>query len=156
MSDGDWRGKVGVMTQVEVAEFLAGPVIARLGTVDTDGWPYVVPVWQEWNEGKFWMIPRKKSVWARHLVDEPRCAVTVDEAGDQRKVVAQCMAELVEEPNVGGRWVEIAERMSLRYLGEHGPEYLVPTLGSPRWLFALVPVKVWTWQGNDWANRYKT
>lgn len=156
MGDESWRGKVGLMTRVEIAAFLSEPVIARLGTADADGWPYVVPVWQEWNEARFWVIPRQKSTWARHLVDDPRCAITVDEGGDQRKVVAQCMAEMVEAPNVGGRWVEIAKRMSLRYLGEHGPEYLNPTLDSPRWLFALTPIRVWTWQGNDWADRYKT
>ncbi len=155
MGEETWRGKVGVMSNEEITEFLAEPVIARLATIDGDGWPYVVPVWQEWSDDRFWVIPRQKSAWARHLADESRCAITIDEAGGQRKVVAQCRAELVEEPNVGGQWVGIAEQMSLRYLGEHGPEYLVPTLDQPRWLFALHPVKVWTWQGNDWAKRYK-
>lgn len=150
-----WRGKVGAMRNAEVEAFLAEPVFARLATVDEEGWPYVVPVWHEWSDGRFWVIGREKSRWARHLVAEPRCAVTVDEYGTQRKVIAQCWAETVEEPNVGGEWVPIAERMSLRYLGEHGPEYLEPTLEFPRWLFALVPRRVWTWQGNDWAPRYK-
>ena len=49
----------------------------------------------------------------------------------------------------------VAERMSVRYLGENGPKYLVPTLDKPRWLIRLDPVKVQTWQGNDWADRYK-
>ena len=77
-------------------------------------------------------MPRERSSWARHLQRDPRCALTVDEAGRQRKVIAQCRAELVEEPNVGGRWVGIAERMSTRYLGVNGPKYLEPTLDKPR------------------------
>ena len=80
--------------------------------------------------------------------------ITVDD-GTQRKVIAQCRAEIVEEPNVGGAWVPIAERMSVRYLGENGPKYLEPTLTAPRWLIALRPVRMWTWQGNDWHSRYK-
>ncbi len=156
MTEDDWRGKVGVMGSDEIAEFLAEPVFTRLATVDAEGWPYVVPVWHEWEDERLWIIGREKSAWAAHLVREPRCAVTIDEVDTQRKVVAQCLSEVVEEPNVGGRWVEIARRMSLRYLGEHGPDYLVPTLESPRWLFRLRPVRVWTWQGNDWAPRYKS
>jgi hypothetical protein len=79
----------------------------------------------------------------------------MDESGSQRKVLVKGMAELVEEPNVGGRWVEIATEMSVRYLGPKGPRYLEPTLNEPRWLFFVRPVKITTWQGIDWATRYK-
>lgn len=155
MSDESWRGKVGRLDLEEMAEFLAQPGIARLACIDDDGWPYVVPCWQEWDGNSFWVVPREKSAWARYLEHEPRCAITVDEGGPQRKVIAQCLAHVVEEPNVGGAWVPIAERMSLRYLGENGPKYLEPTMDKPRWLFRLEPVKIQTWQGQDWAGRYK-
>ena len=155
MSDQSWRGKVGRLDLGEIGEFLALPLIARLACLDDDGWPYVVPCWQEWDGGSFWVVPRERSAWARYLAREPRCAITVDEDGRQRKVVAQCQAHLVEEPNLGGAWVAVAERMSLRYLGENGPKYLQPTMDKPRWLFRLEPVKMQTWQGQDWAGRYK-
>jgi hypothetical protein len=64
-------------------------------------------------------------------------------------------AEIIEEPNVGGKWVAIAEEMSLRYLGENGPSYLVPTLNEPRWLIFVRPIETKTWQGVDWAKKYK-
>jgi hypothetical protein len=150
-----WRGKVGQLDREELDSFLAEGRIARLACIDEEGWPYVVPCWQEWDGEGFWVIPRKKSAWAGYLRQEPRCAITVDEDGTLRKVIAQCTAKLVEEPNVGGRWVPIAERMSLRYLGENGPKYLEPTLDKPRWLFYLEPHRLWTWQGVDWARRYK-
>lgn len=156
MADESWRGKVGTLGQDEVAEFLTEPRIARLACLDDDGWPYVVPCWQEWDGGSFWVIPRQRSAWARYLARDPRCAITVDEDGAQRKVVAQCHAVVVEEPNVGGAWVPIATRMSRRYLGENGPRYLEPTLDKPRWLFRLDPTRrLQTWQGQDWAERYK-
>ena len=154
MTDESWRGKIGKLTPEEFEAFLAEPHIARLACVDADGWPYVVPCWHEWDDGGFWVIPREKSAWARHLRRDPRCALTVDESGTQRKVIAQCTALLVEEPNVGGKWVPIAERMSTRYLGPNGPAYLDPTRDKPRWLFRLVPRSLTTWQGNDWAKRY--
>jgi hypothetical protein len=154
-SSESWRGKVGQLDREELDSFLAEGRIARLACIDDEGWPYVVPCWQEWDGEGFWVIPRKKSAWAGYLRQEPRCAITVDEDGTLRKVIAQCTAKLVEEPNVGGRWVPIAERMSLRYLGENGPKYLEPTLDKPRWLFYLEPHRLWTWQGVDWARRYK-
>lgn len=150
-----WRGTVGRLPTGDLATFLAEPHIARLACLDGEGWPYVVPCWQEWDGAAFWVVPRERSAWARYLAADPRCAITVDEAGAQRKVTAQCRAHLAEEPNVGGAWVPVAERMSLRYLGENGPRYLEPTLDKPRWLFRLDPVRMQTWQGQDWAERYK-
>ncbi|GGL33497.1 pyridoxamine 5'-phosphate oxidase family protein [Phycicoccus endophyticus] len=157
MSDQDqsWRGKIGALRGGELDGFLAEGVIARLACLDGDGWPYVVPCWHEWDGSSFWVVPRRKSAWARFLADDERCALTVDEDGGQRKVSARCRAHLVEEPNVGGAWVPIAERMSLRYLGENGPKYLEPTLDKQRWLFRLEPVSMQTWQGVEWAEKYK-
>jgi nitroimidazol reductase NimA-like FMN-containing flavoprotein (pyridoxamine 5'-phosphate oxidase superfamily) len=155
MNDESWRGKVGGLAGEEIDDFLGEGQIARLACLDEDGWPYAVPIWHEWDGEAFWLVPRERSAWARHLEREPRCALVIDESGRQRKVMAQCRAELVERPNVGGRWVEIAERMSVRYLGENGPKYLAPTLDKPRWLFRAHPVKVQTWQGVEWAARYK-
>ena len=72
------------------------------------------------------------------------------------KVQTQGEAQVIEEPNVGGRWVEIANEMSLRYLGENGPKYLVPTLNEPRWLFFVKPRTLSSWQGTDWARATST
>lgn len=155
MSDESWRGKIGSLAAEEIDAFLTEGNIARLACLDGNGWPYAVPCWQEWDGSSFWVVPRKRSAWATYLRDEPRCAITIDEDGAQRKVLAQCRAHLEEEPNVGGRWVEIAERMSVRYLGENGPKYLEPTLDKERWLFRLEPVTMKTWQGQDWAAKYK-
>ena len=155
MSDQSWRGKVGRLAGDEVASFLEGPQLLRLACLDLEGWPYAVPCWYEWDGESFWVVPRERSAWGRYLANEPRCAFTIDEDDAQRKVTAQARAHLVEEPNVGGDWVPIATRMSVRYLGENGPKYLEPTLDKPRWLFRLEPVTLKTWQGQDWAAKYK-
>ncbi|MSW81937.1 MAG: hypothetical protein F2840_12405, partial [Actinobacteria bacterium] len=128
MKDESWRGKLGGLEREEFDAFLAEGKVARLACLDDKGWPYVVPCWHEWDGESFWVIPRMKSAWAEFLQKESRCAITVDEEGALRKVIAQCTATLVEPPNVGGAWVPIAERMSVRYLGPNGPSYLEPTL----------------------------
>ncbi|CAN5476675.1 hypothetical protein BH23CHL4_BH23CHL4_23500 [soil metagenome] len=156
--DQSWRGKIGSMAVAEVDSFLAGAVLARLATIDEQGFPYIVPVWFEWDseEGIFWVIARQKSQWATLLKHYSKVALSIDDdRKPYRKVTVQGNAELVEEPNVGGAWVKIAERMSVRYLGENGPDYLVPTLDKPRWLFKIHPTTFLTWQGVDWHERYK-
>jgi hypothetical protein len=155
MTDESWRGTVGALDDDAIEAFLEEPQIARLACLDLNGWPYAVPAWQEWRDGSFWLVAREKSAWARFLQNDERCALTIDETGAQRKVTGQFRAAIVEEPNIGGAWVAVAERMSIRYLGENGVKYLQPTLDKPRWLIRLDPVKMQTWQGNDWAGRYK-
>lgn len=64
-------------------------------------------------------------------------------------------AELIEEPNTGGRWVEIGREMAFRYRGEAGLKYLEASLNEPRWLFLVRPAKITTWHGGGWAEKYK-
>jgi nitroimidazol reductase NimA-like FMN-containing flavoprotein (pyridoxamine 5'-phosphate oxidase superfamily) len=156
MANEEWRGKVGRMTSAEVTEFLAGNPFCRLGCLDDDGWPYVVPCWFEYSDSGFYIIPRARSAWAGYVQRHPRVSLCIDESDRyNRRVLVKGEADVLEEPNLGGRWVEIARRMSLRYLGEFGPQYLEPTLVEPRWLLFVRPVKMTTWQGVDWAPRYK-
>lgn len=159
-----WRGKVGKLSQAEVDQFLEEPHLARLACLDDKSWPYAIPCWYQWDGKSIWVVARAKSKWAQFLKNEPRCAVTVDEssfadnqqedAGVQRNFAAQCEAVIVEEPNVGGQWVEVARTMALRYYGENGPSYLEPTLSWKRWLIRLDPVEIWTWQGIAWPKHY--
>ena len=43
-----WMGKMRGLTPEEIMTFLAGPIVARVATVDEAGLPYVTPVWQEY------------------------------------------------------------------------------------------------------------
>jgi len=151
-----WRGKVGGMSEAKMEEFLAGNTVCRLGCLDADGWPYVVPIWYEYSDSGFYIIPRERSLWAKYIQNDPRVSICIDEANGLRKVMAKGRGEVLEEANVGGKWVEIATRMSVRYLGENGPNYLAPTLPEPRWLIFVRPETLTTWQGVDRAKRYKT
>jgi nitroimidazol reductase NimA-like FMN-containing flavoprotein (pyridoxamine 5'-phosphate oxidase superfamily) len=152
----EWRGKVGKLTDEELDAFLAQGNVARLGCLDDAGWPYVVPTWFQWAEGGFYIIPRARSKWAQYMKNDDRVSLSIDSNDPPYvKIQLQGRAELVEEPNVGGKWVDIANEMSLRYLGENGPKYLVPTLNEPRWLFFVKPISLSSWQGTDWAKRYK-
>lgn len=156
-TDQSWRGKIGELRGEELDAFLDRGLLCRLAVLDEKGWPYVQPVWFAWDpvEQVFWVVARKKSAWAAHMKQDGRVALSIDEEEKPyRKVSVQGQAEVVEEPNVGGRWVEIAKAMATRYLGPHGPDYIVPTLDKPRWLFRITPTDMKTWQGVAWAKKY--
>jgi PPOX class probable F420-dependent enzyme len=153
-------GKNDVLTKQEVDAFLQQPVVARLATVRPDGWPYVAPVWQYWDGEAMWIVPREKSAFVSYLRAEPRVCVSVAlETAPYTRVTLLGRAEIVEGP-VDGRtgtpqWVGIARQMSRRYLGEHGPEYLEPTMDRPRYLVRITPVRMRTWEGVEWHEKYK-
>ena len=150
-----WRGEIGRIEGTALDHFLVGSLVCRLGCLKDDGAPYVVPCWYEWTGKGLYMVPRKRSVWAHYLQRDGRVCLSIDEdSSPYRKVMIEGEASIVEQPNVGGQWVEIARRMARRYLGEHGPDYLAPTLNQPRWLIYITPHKLTTWQGVAWHPRY--
>ena len=149
-----WRGKVRGLSPQETEEFLARGVLMHLACLRPDGHPYAAVCWHEWRDGAFWLVPRQRSKWAEYLAADPRVSFIVDDHETLEKVMGDGTAEVVERPNVGGQWVEVATRMSYRYLGENGPTYLTSTLQQPRWLLRIVPAKVKTWAGVGWARRY--
>lgn len=152
----DWMGKMRGLTRAEIKEFLAGPIVARVATIDEEGAPYITPVWQEYDGESLWFIPREKTLLVRHLRREPRIAVSC--ALDQSpytRVLFRGRAEIVAGPVVmQGQMLQIAERMAVRYLGERGPEYLAPTHDRPRYLVRVQPETITSWEGVEWHPKY--
>ena len=74
----DWMGKNRKLTPAEIEEFLGGPVVARIATIDENGVPYVTPAWQEWDGEAFWIVPRERSAWITHIKKNPNVAISCD------------------------------------------------------------------------------
>jgi len=142
------------MNENELMTFLATGTICRLGSLDDEGHPYVVPCWFHYADEGFYIIPRERSAWAGYLQRDRRVSLCIDaETGD--RVLVKGQATVVERPNVGGRWVAIAREMVLRYRGEAGLPYLEATRNEPRWLFFVTPSTITSWRGGGWAAKYK-
>lgn len=156
--DKSWMGSNRGMTAEEINAFLAGPVVARIATVDEEGAPYITPVWQHWDGQFMWIIPRAKTLFVQHLKKNPKVAVSCAlDSGTYTRVLYRGTAEIVFGPGLlTGEWLEIANKMATRYLGEHGPEYLVPSLDRPRYVVKFTPTWSVSWDGIEWAQYYKT
>jgi hypothetical protein len=156
----------GGLDNAEIDEFLRSPSsnwLAKLAVLKEDGWPAITPLWYQWTGEAFLVVGRARSAWVQDLIRDPRCAICVEEAalppaGGNRKVQAQCEAEIVEGPVVaeGSQWVAVAHEMAVRYAGPNGGEGLKLSYGWKRYLVRLHPRegKLTTWQGVDWAPRY--
>jgi PPOX class probable F420-dependent enzyme len=143
------------MSDEERAAFLAQPVIGRLGCLDDDGYPYVVPVWFDYADGGFYLVPRARSDWARYLERDGRVSLCIDSADlPYRRVIVRGRAEVIETPNVGGRWMEFGTRMARNYRDEEGIAYIERTKEEPRWLIFVRPEQMTSTTGG-WATRYK-
>jgi nitroimidazol reductase NimA-like FMN-containing flavoprotein (pyridoxamine 5'-phosphate oxidase superfamily) len=163
MAEG-WRGKIGGMEPERRDFYLEGPALARISAINADGFPHVVPAWYHWDGTAFWFVLRERAEIAALLVENPKCGLVIDEGSvkdeangrffEMPKVWAQGIAEVIEEPNIGGRWVDIASKMAVRYLGPNGPEYIQASINQPRWLFRVEPTVLKTWEGTGWAKRY--
>jgi hypothetical protein len=142
------------MSAEERDTFLSEGRVMHLACMTPDGVPYITVCWHDWHDGYFWLVPRQRSRWAELLRENGRLSFVIDDDKTMQKVIGSGIAEVVEAPNVGGQWVEVANRMAIRYLGPDGPTYLTSTLKQPRWLFRFTPFDVRTWQGVGWARRY--
>jgi hypothetical protein len=156
----------GILSPEELTDFLASPDsrwLIKVAFLDENGWPSVIPCWYQWDGKDFLVVGRKKSEWVQRLKQDPRCAICIEEKetppdGANRKVLAQCTAEVVEGPMraEGSKWLPVANEMAVRYLGTKGAELLAPSHEWERYLVRLKPRdgKLTTWQGTDWHKRY--
>ena len=152
----EWMGENRGLTKEEIAEFLSGPIVARIATVKEDGAPYIAPIWQYYDGEVMWVIPRERSVFVKHIRRSPRVAVSCAyDTAPWTRVLIQGRAEIVEGPKpVEGLIAEIGEQMAVRYLGEHGAEYASITWDRPRYLIKIIPEKITSWTGSEWADKY--
>lgn len=154
--------RIGSLDEAALARFLAEPWNARIATVDDDGWPYVTPVWYEFDAGTrvFFVVGRERARWVAHVAREPRVALHIaDDAHAQHtRVVVQGVAEVLEgpvAPAASARIGELTERLSRRYLGPNGPMYAGRTAQRPRVLIAIRPRRWRSWTGQEWHPRYR-
>jgi hypothetical protein len=161
----EYRGTMGGLEEEQLETFLQSDALARVACLKPDGSPYVVPMWFQWDGTSFWFVGRERSLWCQYMDQDPRVSMVIDkehgrpdsttgEIQQIPKVMTSGTVDIVERPNIGGDWVDIAAKMAVRYLGENGPSYLESTLKQPRWLIRLTPTEFKTWKGVGWAKRY--
>lgn len=147
------------MSPAEVTDYLASPGrLVRIGSVDADGAPLVVPTWFVVEDGTFLVTPRERSSWFANLSRDPRVCFTVD--GDGCQVVLRGSVRTVFGLGHDDEWRDVYRRITLRYLPEAAADaYLHDTWDEPRALLGLdlASASTTTWRfpfgpGEDWLD----
>jgi hypothetical protein len=152
----------GPLSAAELEDFLAQPLLLKLACVRPDGWPYVIPLWYAWYEGKLYVVGRERAVWVDYLRHEPRVGALVDEEDRRhRRVQMTATAAIVEGPVPRGdgstRWGLIDRQLKAKYMSDaFGRDYAQLTADRPRFLVELTPTQITSWTGGAWHHRYVT
>ena len=132
------------MTPEKLTEFLAGPRIAVLATINADGTPALNPVWYSYEDGRFFVIVPTKSYYGKNIARDPRITICVqDENPPYRAVVAKGTAVIEAEGTAIGPRLRA---LAIRYFGEEkGNAYAEGNDASHDILVSLVPEKLGSW-----------
>jgi nitroimidazol reductase NimA-like FMN-containing flavoprotein (pyridoxamine 5'-phosphate oxidase superfamily) len=139
-------------TEEQIQLYLADHRIGRLGTIDEEGFPHVVPMWYVLFEGLIYFstrVPRKK---IGNLRNNPNISFTVDSGerlDDYQGVLIQGRAEIIEDPEVLRRY-NIA--FAHRHCGSEEHPYARLLSAHKVRIVRLAPVHVLTWDYRGMAK----
>lgn len=130
------------LTDEELHQLLGERRLARLATIDKEGWPQVTPVWFKYRNGVVEVVSEKKSFKVRNMLRNRRVALVVEEdASPNRSVMIKGFADVVEK-DVG----EAILRQSVKYLGDENGRVYAGSLHSQDFVLVRIrPVKTKTW-----------
>ncbi len=155
--EGVWQAAAsGPLGPADLAHFLAEGRVATLSCLGENGYPYSVPVWYQWEAGRFWVVARAGARWAHCLERNPRVSLTISESSPPlRRVLVEGDAEPVTGPGSVEQIRAIELRMAVRYLGPAAASYLAAMPGRAQRAFVIVPGKLITWHGLAPHPRYQ-
>jgi len=65
------------MTQKELEEFLASPILARIATVGKDGSQHIAPLWFLYENGTIIISTRKGTTKINNIKNNPAVAISI-------------------------------------------------------------------------------
>lgn len=135
------------LTRKEIDEFLSGGrLLAKIATIRTDGFPYVNPVWYEYDGDYVYIVAREDSAHIKHIMKNPKVSVCIDRCDSPyTRVIMVGKAEILEGPTSSseGEVGKHGLREAMRYLGKDmGERTFKEALKAFRYsLIRIVPEK---------------
>lgn len=150
---------MAALTKQRLDEFLAQPLIARLGVVTANGDPYVVPIWYEWTGDGALIAVRAKATYVPFLRSRGRACLSIaEDQGELRRALITGRVEVLRDvaPDTG-EWLERSREMCRRYLGDGGgDDYQDETLDRPCIWFKIHADEIVSWDSPAWHPKYLT
>ncbi len=137
----------------QMHDFLTtGANLMKLGTLTSEGWPYVTPIWYDYDGEAFYVAGRRTAAWVAHIRNDERVSFCIDTCdAPYIRVVVEGTAEIVD-----AAWMGDWKHWAVRYRGEEeGTQYYEETKHMPRAYIRISPRKITTWAGPGWHPRYQ-
>ncbi len=138
----DRRGRMfrerRLMPDAEATDFLRNQRIANVGTVDANGWPYVVPLVYIYEGGDLFYVHTgdHQGHFLTNVQNNPRVCVEVSEIGDlHRGKPFACNSALVYTSVVSFGPLRILHGPESRAKKEWFLDKLLAKYGQPEWTF---------------------
>jgi nitroimidazol reductase NimA-like FMN-containing flavoprotein (pyridoxamine 5'-phosphate oxidase superfamily) len=141
----------------QLNEFLARPLIARLGVVNDAGDPYIVPIWYDWTGDGLLIAVRERARYVPWLISRRRACMSIAEDDDQlQRVLITGRIEVKREASPDtGEWLDRSRAVCRRYLGEGaGDDYQDETISRPCIWFKIHADEIVSWDSPAWHPRY--
>lgn len=99
-----------------LAAFLAEPNLARLGTIDADGDPHIVPVWFAWDGARFLVGSDAGDRKVENLRRTGRASLEIDsDLRRKRGILVRGRVRLVDGADARARYQALSELQLPRY-----------------------------------------
>jgi PPOX class probable F420-dependent enzyme len=138
------RAAPPAMSQEDMNAFLARPLIARLATVRANGSPHLVPMWFLYEDGVMYMSTRTHAAKVKHLQNNPRAAVVVDEMIAPLKNKVVTIEGTVEVLTTGVK--ETTTKIYQKYVGieASASPHAQQRINIPRVILKITPQQIET------------
>ncbi|MGH2465793.1 MAG: TIGR03618 family F420-dependent PPOX class oxidoreductase [Candidatus Limnocylindrales bacterium] len=147
----------GPLSRADIDRLLRRPLVARLATIDPDGYPAIVPVWIDWDGRAAWLVVRANARFVEDLRRDPRVGLSIvaDDDPDLR-VQVRGRATIVDGPGpLEGRLLALTRTLADRYEGAAGAAYVELSREWPRCLVRIDPIVMVGWGSPVWHDRYR-
>ncbi len=129
------------LTPDELDELLTVTRTLRAGTVSSDGWPHVVPLWYVWADGMVWINSLRRSRRARDVQAGSPVALCVDDGFEYAELRgATLYGRFVVVPPEDADLPAIRRAFGEKYFG--GID--IPMVKSHEW-FRMRPERIVSW-----------
>jgi hypothetical protein len=134
------------LSKEEIAALLARDVVARVATIDADGYPHVTPLWFLWADGAFHLASDAGRPHLARLRANPRAGLVIDVEdrqhadGERPNQQVRAVGDAVLSTDAGGAWTA---RIWAKYI--HGSAAADPASrlsGRQRVLIRIVPSRI--------------
>lgn len=141
------------LTPEQLTEFLTtGRPIMKLATIGPEGWPYVCPVWFDYDGETFTVAGRRPAKWVANIRANSKVSACIDTYdAPYTRVIMEADAVIEDDA-----WLRFAPSTAIRYLGEEeGVRYFNSTKDEPRCFIRITPRTVSSWTGGGWHPKYR-